>query len=280
MTCRSPSRSSSRPRRSSSSSRSSSSGCCGSGRCSRRTRTGRLLPRVLSAFFLSTPLRVVLQLVSVFVFVVTLATALLGTTTELLNFAPTFVYVIFWLGRSAALGALRERLARAQPVARHRGRRRLAPRARRPRGEARPPVERSLGPVSGRRRALLVRCARAHESKTGLPANPRDRDRPLLVLGACGHGGVRSRSLVARRRGLRRDVRAVLAHRAVRRPRRPRRRALAVHRPRGVRSGRRSAAVRRRDDRLDELRRLLADRQRGKTSSATSARISPTRLSA
>ena len=59
---------------------------------------GRLLPRVLSAFFLSTPLRVVLQLVSVFVFVVTLATALLGTTTELLNFAPTFVYVIFWLG--------------------------------------------------------------------------------------------------------------------------------------------------------------------------------------
>jgi hypothetical protein len=59
---------------------------------------GRLLPRVLSAVLLSTPLRVVLQLVSVFVFVVTLATALLGTTTELLNFAPTFVYVIFWLG--------------------------------------------------------------------------------------------------------------------------------------------------------------------------------------
>ena len=30
--------------------------------------------------------------------VLTLATALFGTTVELLNFAPTFVYVIFWLG--------------------------------------------------------------------------------------------------------------------------------------------------------------------------------------
>jgi hypothetical protein len=59
---------------------------------------GRPLPDSLSAFFLSTPLRVVLQLLSVGVFVVTLSTALFGTTTELLNFAPTFVYVIFWLG--------------------------------------------------------------------------------------------------------------------------------------------------------------------------------------
>ncbi len=59
---------------------------------------GRLLPRAFAAFFLSTLLRVVLQLVSVFIFVFTLLTALLGTSTELLNFAPTFVYVIFWLG--------------------------------------------------------------------------------------------------------------------------------------------------------------------------------------
>lgn len=59
---------------------------------------GRLLPRAVSAFFLSTALRVVLQVLSVFVFLVTLSTALFGTTTELLNFAPTFVFVIFWLG--------------------------------------------------------------------------------------------------------------------------------------------------------------------------------------
>lgn len=37
-------------------------------------------------------------MISVGLLVLTLATALFGTTIELLNFAPTFVYVIFWLG--------------------------------------------------------------------------------------------------------------------------------------------------------------------------------------
>ena len=60
---------------------------------------GRSLPRALSAFFLSTatagrPAGRRGRRSSL----VTLATALFGTTTELLNFAPTFVYVIFWLG--------------------------------------------------------------------------------------------------------------------------------------------------------------------------------------
>ena len=47
---------------------------------------------------LSRAVRIVLQLVAVALFIVTLATALFGISTELLNFAPTFVYVIFWLG--------------------------------------------------------------------------------------------------------------------------------------------------------------------------------------
>jgi len=59
---------------------------------------GRLLPRRLSALLLSRALRFVLQAVAVGIFVLTLATAFFGTTIELLNFAPTFVYVIFWLG--------------------------------------------------------------------------------------------------------------------------------------------------------------------------------------
>jgi hypothetical protein len=59
---------------------------------------GRALPAGLSTILLSGPLRVVLQVVSVALFVLTLATALFGTAVELLNFAPTFVYVIFWLG--------------------------------------------------------------------------------------------------------------------------------------------------------------------------------------
>ena len=43
-------------------------------------------------------LRIVLGLVSVGLLLLTLTTALFGTSLELLNFAPTFVYVIFWLG--------------------------------------------------------------------------------------------------------------------------------------------------------------------------------------
>ncbi len=63
-----------------------------------RQEEGRELPRALQAVLLSRLLRIALGLVSVGLLVLTLATALLGTTLELLNFAPTFVYVIFWLG--------------------------------------------------------------------------------------------------------------------------------------------------------------------------------------
>src|SRR4249920_1998297 len=59
---------------------------------------GRALPGSLSRILLSRPLRLLLQVVSVGLFGLTLATALFGTAVELLNFAPTFVYVIFWLG--------------------------------------------------------------------------------------------------------------------------------------------------------------------------------------
>jgi hypothetical protein len=59
---------------------------------------GRKLPTVLSRLLLSRPVRVLLGAFSVGLLGLTLATALFGTTIELLNFAPTFVLVIFWLG--------------------------------------------------------------------------------------------------------------------------------------------------------------------------------------
>ena len=59
---------------------------------------GRTLPHAVSAVVLSRALRIALGAFSVFLLGLTLATALFGTTVELLNFAPTFVYVIFWLG--------------------------------------------------------------------------------------------------------------------------------------------------------------------------------------
>jgi len=59
---------------------------------------GQRLAGVLQAVLLSRALRIVLGALSVALLVLAMATALLGTTLELLNFAPTFVYVIFWLG--------------------------------------------------------------------------------------------------------------------------------------------------------------------------------------
>ncbi|MEP7224144.1 MAG: fenitrothion hydrolase [Actinomycetota bacterium] len=64
----------------------------------KRHAGGRLLPRTLQVVLLSRALRVLFGAGSVALLILTLATALFGTTTELLNFAPTFVYVIFWLG--------------------------------------------------------------------------------------------------------------------------------------------------------------------------------------
>lgn len=59
---------------------------------------GRRLPAWLSRLVLSRAVRVLLGAFSVGLLGLTLATALFGTTVELLNFAPTFIYVIFWLG--------------------------------------------------------------------------------------------------------------------------------------------------------------------------------------
>jgi hypothetical protein len=59
---------------------------------------GRALPDTVARLVLSRGLRIVLGTASVLVYALTLATALVGTTISLLNFAPTFVYVGFWLG--------------------------------------------------------------------------------------------------------------------------------------------------------------------------------------
>ena len=63
-----------------------------------RHLVGRPLPRLLQAVLLSRPLCVLLQAISVALLLLTVMTALFGTSLELLNFAPTFVYVVFWLG--------------------------------------------------------------------------------------------------------------------------------------------------------------------------------------
>lgn len=59
---------------------------------------GRALPRGLQLVFLSRALRIALQTASTMLFLLVLAAALVGTSVEGENLAPTFVYVVFWLG--------------------------------------------------------------------------------------------------------------------------------------------------------------------------------------
>ena len=59
--------------------------------------TGRTLGERLSRIVLG-PVRVVTQLLSVTLFVAVFAAALVGTTDPFENLAPTWVYVIFWIG--------------------------------------------------------------------------------------------------------------------------------------------------------------------------------------
>jgi hypothetical protein len=63
-----------------------------------RAAAGRGLGNAVSAIVLSRAVRIVLGAASVGLLALTLATALFGTTIELLNFTPTFIYVVFWLG--------------------------------------------------------------------------------------------------------------------------------------------------------------------------------------
>ena len=63
-----------------------------------RHARGKALGRLLQTVLLSRVLRVLVQTISVALLVLVLMTALFGTSLELLNFAPTFVYVAFWLG--------------------------------------------------------------------------------------------------------------------------------------------------------------------------------------
>jgi hypothetical protein len=68
---------------------------------------GRSLGEAVARLVLSTPLRVVVQAMSVGLFALVFASALLGTTKAFENLAPTWVYVVFWLGLpllSALLG--------------------------------------------------------------------------------------------------------------------------------------------------------------------------------
>ena len=63
-----------------------------------RLSVGRPLPVGLERFLRSTALRIVVGAASVGLLALTFLTALLGEQSSAVNLAPTFIYVVFWLG--------------------------------------------------------------------------------------------------------------------------------------------------------------------------------------
>jgi hypothetical protein len=103
-TCRCRAGSSSSAGRPSSSSRSSPSACCGRSRL--RLDSGKPFPQSLQAFLLSRALSVLLRALSFAVFVVIWSAATFGSPRASQNIAPTFIYVLFWVGMPVASVAL------------------------------------------------------------------------------------------------------------------------------------------------------------------------------
>lgn len=63
-----------------------------------RHALGRQAPRPLERIVLSTALRVAIQTLAVVLFVLVFAAALVGDSDPFRNLAPTWIYVVFWLG--------------------------------------------------------------------------------------------------------------------------------------------------------------------------------------
>ena len=130
-------------------------------------------------------MRIVVQALSAFLFVVVLAAALFGTTDPFGNIAPTWVYVIFWVGMpvlSLLFGNVWRALSPWRAIAdgfvwvwEHVLGREARPLAAYPA---------SFGRYPGCVTLLRLRRARALLLQSREPAGARVRDLPVLVRGA------------------------------------------------------------------------------------------------
>ncbi len=179
-----------------------------------------------------------------------------GTEAATANFAPTFIYVIFWVGLVFA-SVLFGDVFRAFNPWRALGRAVAWVGKTAAREDLPAPLEypERLRPLAGGGRARRVHVAGARLLEQRQPRAPRDRGADLLGGHVRRDGALRRRRLVRSRRGVRRLLQPLLAHLGVRGPRPGDRAASLPLRAAGPdrAAGHGRAACR--DDRLDDLRR-------------------------
>ncbi len=171
-----------------------------------RARAWPRVARVALAVSSSAPCGSSLQALSVALFGLVWVSALFGDTDPFRNLAPTWIYVIFWLGvpaLSVVLGNVWRALSPWRAIAdafvwaRELGGGEAQASGRVP-GEARP--------LAGGRGAARVRRPRARLLGPGEPACARVRDRAVHVRRALRDGRVRAGHVGGERGGLRRPV--------------------------------------------------------------------------
>ena len=222
-----------------------------------RRRVGHPLPAGLERFLRSPVLHGILGAISAGLLVLIFLTALIGEPSSAQNIAPTFIYVIFWLGLVPVQVRVRERLARCST-----------------RGSRSRTGSSGSGGSSGRtgsRRssiqsgsgcwpaAFFLLCFAAMElvlRRAGQPAGAGARDCALQLRDVVRHGRLRAAGVGLARERLHRLLRPARADRAVRRARGPARAADAVLRSLGTGHDAGPVGVRRGDARLGRLRRL------------------------
>ena len=220
---------------------------------------GRPMPRAMQRVILSRAPEIALRVVGVVIFVAVWSAAAFGSSRAFLNLAPTFVYVVFWVGLGVTVVLFGDVWASLDPwrtigdVVAWAGRRLgVRPRAHDVSGRARRPA--------GSRAAPRVRLARARLRRPRQPEGARRGDPPVQRHDVDGRRRVRSRRVATERRRVRPVLLAPLEARARghARPREPA--GGRVPPPARPADGRRSPAgdrrVPRRDARLGRVRRL------------------------
>ena len=213
-------------------SRFSSSARSGSARSSSGWPRGGRLPPWLERALRSTALHVVLGALSAGLLVLVFLAALFGEPSSATNLAPTFIYVVFWLGIVPLQVRARKRLAGAQPVARDRERGRLDLARARADVDSDRRVSRATRRLSGGRPALRVRGARALLRRSRESSGAGARDRALQLRDLVRDGRVRPAALGGAGGGIHGLLRPARAHRALRREGRAARRPDAALRAR------------------------------------------------
>ena len=215
----------------------------------------RPLPGPLGRVLGSRPVEIACGAIGVVLLALVIVAGLAGTQSPFDNFAPSFVFIIFWVGLVFVSALFGNVFAGFSPW-RALGRATAGSHTRARRAAAAPPaLSRAARALARGGRAAGLHLDRARLRVGRGAADAGHRGARLHARDARGPGRLRGRDLDAPRRGVRRVLRPVLAHLSVRAARPRGGPAPAAGGPAAARRGAGNGRARARDDRHRHVRR-------------------------